>query len=307
MRRPPSILDQPTPAGRIGRWAALLLIGVVFVSPLVWIVSAASTPESEIVGGRGGLLPPMPDANGTPRSAFTPGYWRDVASTAADNAVDAWTSPLADFPLFLHNSLYVALLSVIGMTFVSAVVAFGLARLQWRGRNAVFVTVLAALMIPFPVVMAPLYLIFRSIGWVGSFKPLWVPAWFGGAFSIFLLRQFFLTIPRRLDEAAMIDGCSHWGVFTRIILPLSKPALVTVALFQFIASWNDFVGPLIFLNHQDTFTLSLGLFMYQSQQGATPWNLVMAATVLTVLPVAAIFLIAQRAFVSGAAGGGVKG
>ena len=114
-----------------------------------------------------------------------------------------------------------------------------------------FLLVLATMMIPFPVLMAPLYVLFKHLGWIGSFKPLWVPAWFGGAFSIFLLRQFYLTIPRAIDEAAMLDGCSRFGVFRRMILPLSRPALVVVALFQFIASWNDFVGPLLFLNHQE--------------------------------------------------------
>jgi len=147
---------------------------------------------------------------------------------------------------------------------------------------------------------------FRHLGWVGTFLPLWVPCCFGGAFSIFLLRQFFLTIPRELDEAARIDGCSHWGVFWRVILPNARPALVVVALMQFIATWNDFLGPLLFLNKQEKYTLSLGLQMYQSQHGGTPWNLVMAASVLVVLPVLALYVLGRRMFVEGVAATGIK-
>ena len=159
---------------------------------------------------------------------------------------------------------------------------------------------------PPAVVIPSLYIIFKHLGWIGTFRPLWVPAWFGGAFSIFLLRQFFMTIPRELDEAARIDGCSHLGILTRIILPLSKPALATVILLQFAGSWNDFLGPLVFLNHQEQYTLSLGLHMYQSQHGGTPWNLVMAASVLVVIPVLILYLFTRRVFVEGVGAGGVK-
>ena len=192
------------------------------------------------------------------------------------------------------------------MVISSSIVAYGFARIRWRGRNTLFVVVLATMMIPFPVLMAPLYIVFRHLGWIGTFKPLWVPAWFGGAFSIFLLRQFFLSIPRQLDEAAMLDGCSHFGIFRQIILPLSKPALAVVVLFQFVATWNDFVGPLIFLNHQEQYTLALGLYMYQSQQGATPWNLLMAASCLVVLPVLVVFLLTQRTFLQGITTRGIR-
>src|SRR5205814_132569 len=134
---------------------------------------------------------------------------------------------------------------VAGMVLSSSVVAYGFSRIRWRGRDAVFTLVLATMMIPFTVIMAPQYLLFKHLGWIGSLRPLWVPAWFGGAFSIFLLRQFFLGIPRELDEAAQIDGCSSWGTFWRVIVPLSRPALAVVALFHFIYVWNDFLAPLI--------------------------------------------------------------
>lgn len=214
---------------------------------------------------------------------------------------DAWSSPVADFPLYLHNSAVIALFATVGMVISSAIVAYGFSRLRWKYRDSLFVVVLATLMVPFPVVMAPLYLVFRSLGWIGTFLPLIVPAWFGGAFSIYLLRQFFLTIPRELDEAARIDGCSEFGVFVRIILPASFPVLGVVAVLQVVASWNDFLGPLLFLNHQDTYPVSLGLHMYQSQHGGAEWNVTMAATLIAIAPVLILFIIARRAFMGGAA------
>jgi multiple sugar transport system permease protein len=214
---------------------------------------------------------------------------------------DAWSSPVADFPLYLHNSAVIALFATVGMVISSAIVAYGFSRLRWKHRDSLFVVVLATLMVPFPVVMAPLYLVFRSLGWIGTFLPLIVPAWFGGAFSIYLLRQFFLTIPRELDEAARIDGCSEFGVFVRIILPASLPVLGVVAVLQVVASWNDFLGPLLFLNHQDTYPVSLGLHMYQSQHGGAEWNVTMAATLIAIAPVLLLFVIARRAFMSGTA------
>jgi multiple sugar transport system permease protein len=168
------------------------------------------------------------------------------------------------------------------------------------------VVVLATMMIPFTVIMAPQYLLFKHLGWIGSLKPLWVPAWFAGGFSIFLLRQFFMGIPRELDEAARIDGCTHFGTFRHIIIPLARPALVVVALLQFIGTWNDFSAPLVFLNHQDTYTAALGLHMYQTEHTTTPWNLVMAASVMVIAPVLVLFLFAQRSLIEGVATQGLK-
>ena len=295
------------PGKRAARTLLLVLVTVIFLMPLLWIASSAAKPRSQILATTPRVLPDVADTEGDRLSRLEPAYWRGVAGYVADNVREVWTSPIADFPVFLRNSLIVSTLSVLGMILSSAIVAYGFSRIRWRGRGAVFVLVLATMMIPFPLLMTPLYVLFREIGWIGSLKPLWVPAWFGGAFSIFLFRQFFLTIPRQLDEAAMLDGCSHWGIFWRIILPLSKPAIAVVALFQFVASWNDFVGPLIFLNHQEHYTLALGLFMYQLQQGGTPWNLVMTASILVMLPVLILFILTQRAFVEGVATRGLKG
>jgi len=211
------------------------------------------------------------------------------------------------FLVYARNTLVVCLLVVSGAVLSNAVVAYAFARLRWPGRDIAFGITLATMMVPFPVLMVPLFGLFRDFGWVGTFKPIWVPAWFGGAFSIFLLRQFFRTIPFELSEAAKLDGCSEWGIFSRIVLPLSKPALIVVGLFSFLGTWNDFLGPLIYLTHQHTFTLSLGLQFYQSQQGGTQWHLLMAASTMVVAPVIVLFFFAQRYFIRGISMTGIKG
>jgi multiple sugar transport system permease protein len=155
--------------------------------------------------------------------------------------------------------------------------------------------------------MVPLYGLFKSLGWLGTFRPLWAPAWFGSAFNIFLLRQFFRTIPNELSEAARIDGCSEWGIFRQVVLPLAKSALAVVALFHFMFTWRDFLGPLVYLMDQKTFTLSLGLQFYQSQHGGTEWNLLMAASTIVVAPIIVLFFFTQKQFIQGIAVTGIKG
>jgi multiple sugar transport system permease protein len=154
--------------------------------------------------------------------------------------------------------------------------------------------------------MVPTFALFRWLGWVGTFRPLWVPAYFAGAFSIFLLRQFYRTIPMELSEAAKIDGASELRTFLQVIVPLARPALAVVALFTFMGSWNDFMGPLIYLVDQNTFTLSLGLQAYQTTHGGTPWNLLMAASTLVILPIVVVFFVAQKVFIQGIATSGLK-
>ncbi len=211
------------------------------------------------------------------------------------------------FVVYLYNTLVVAVLGVIGVVFSSALVAYGFARIEWPGRDTCFLITLATMMIPFAVTMIPLYAVFRALGWIGTLKPLWVPAFFGGAFNIFLLRQFFRTIPKDLSDAARIDGCSEFGIFWRIILPLSKPALAVVALFHFMFAWRDFMAPLIFLTKQETYTLSLGLHFYQSQHGGSEWHYLMAAATLMILPVIVLFFFTQRTFIQGISTTGMKG
>jgi len=295
--------DHTNPAARVLVYGALLVVCFIFALPLLWMVSTSLKPVEQ-------TLREPPTVFPQPITSAPSQAWKNyVGKVKPDGTVvdrGVWTDPIVDFPLYLRNTLIVAALSVVGMVVSSAIAAYGFARIKWRGRNTMFVFVLSTMMIPFPVIMGPMFIIFRDLGWIGTFRPLWVPAFFGNAFNIFLLRQFYLTIPRELDEAARIDGCGHWGIFWRIILPLSRPALAVVALFHFIFVWNDFLGPLIFLNHRDQFTLALGLQLYQSQAGNVPWNLLMAASTLVIAPVVVLFILTQRTFVEGIATQGLK-
>ncbi|HBZ96414.1 MAG TPA: sugar ABC transporter ATP-binding protein, partial [Phycisphaerales bacterium] len=270
--------------GRAGMYLALGLCALVALLPVLYMVSISLQPAEQAMSDSGMLLPASPGSAARDGAA-------NYGSVLGDGTVD--------FPLYFRNTLVIALLSVAGVVVSSVLVAYGFARVPWRGRGACFLVLLATMMIPFPVVMVPLFVIFRSLGWIGTFMPLWVPAWFGSAFSIFLLRQFYLTIPRELDEAARIDGCGHLGILLRILVPLSLPAILVVALLHFMYVWNDFLGPLVFLTHRDQYTLALGLELYMSRLGTTPWNLLMAASTIMVVPVLLLFLLAQRSFIEG--------
>jgi len=271
----------------------LLLACAGFALPFLWMLST-SLKTLEEVGDRN-------------RLAMIP------SSFAWRNYTEVVTSPKLDFPLFTRNTLIIAALAVAGNTLVSAMVAYGFAKIRFKGRGFLFAVMLATMMIPFPVLMVSVFTIFRWIGdntpiqMLGTFKPLWLPFWFGSAFSIFLLRQFFMTIPDELTEAAKIDGCSEWGIFFRVILPLARPALAVVALFTFMAVWNDFLGPLVYLQRPEQYTLALGLQTFQSAHGGTRWNLLMAASVLVLLPVVILFFLTQRTFIQGIATTGMKG
>lgn len=211
------------------------------------------------------------------------------------------------FPTYLKNTLILCFLTVVGTVLSSAVAAYGFARIPWRGRNQVFVVALATMMVPFPVVMVPIYCMFRWLGWIGTLRPLWVGSFMAGAFNVFLLRQFFMTIPKDLSDAARIDGCSEWRIFWQIILPLSRPALMVVGLFQFMGTWNDFLGPLIYLTNQQDFTLALGLQFFQSQHGGTEWHYLMAASTLVGVPIILLFFLTQKTFIEGISMTGIKG
>jgi multiple sugar transport system permease protein len=232
----------------------------------------------------------------------------DVGDTPAEemHAVKNGDSDVSFFT-FLGNTLTVCLLSVTGSVLSASVVAYGFARLKWPGRDWFFALTLATMMIPGPVLMVPLYGIFRSLGWIGTLEPLWVPSFFGSAFNIFLMRQFFLTIPEELSEAARIDGCSEWMIFWRIILPLSKPVLAVVALFTFLGGWNDFMGPLLYLTRKHTFTLALALQSYSSRHNGVQWNYLMAASAVVILPIIVLFFLTQKTFIRGIATTGLKG
>ena len=178
--------------------------------------------------------------------------------------------------------------------------------LRWRGRNVLFIIVIATMMLPFQVRMIPLYILFARIGWLNSFLPLIVPNFFGNAFYIFLMRQFMMTLPKELDDAARIDGASEWGIFWRVAVPLSKPAILTVAIFEIIHTWHDFIGPLVYLRHPTKYTLSIGLRLYFTQYGAE-WGLLMAAAAMFTIPMVIFFFFAQRSFIEGITLTGLKG
>lgn len=267
-------------------YVALIAVSAAFVLPLVWMVSVSLKPRTEVLQFPPQFLPQQPQTDAYEQVFQSEGF---------------------DFPLYARNTLIIAALSLVGMVVSSAIAAYGFARIPFRGRSLMFGVCLATMMIPFPVIMVPTYIIFKHLGWIGSFKPLWVPAWFGSAFNIFLLRQFFMGIPKELEESAKMDGCNTWGCFWRIIIPLSKPALAVVALFHFMTVWNDLIGPLIYLSHQQQFTLALGLQFLQSKSGDTPWNQLMAASTMIVMPVLLLFVLAQRTFIRGIATTGLKG
>lgn len=219
--------------------------------------------------------------------------------------LDAWyADPL--WPRYLFNSVWLVALSVIGQIISCSMVAYAFSRLRWRGREPLFGVVLATMMLPPMVVMIPTFLIFKNLGLYNTLAPLWIPAFFGTPFFIFLLRQFMLAIPRDLEEAALIDGCSWFGIYWRIILPLMKPALAAVAIFTFMNVWNEFMGPLIYLSDARSFPLSLGLFNFRSENDSD-FAMLMAASTLMTLPVIALFFFCQRYFIEGVTLTGVKG
>lgn len=211
------------------------------------------------------------------------------------------------FPLFLRNTLLIAVGVITGEIISNTLVAYGFARLRFPGRDILFIMVIATTMIPWMVTLVPVFLLFHRLGWVNTFLPLIVPAYFGSPFYIFLLRQFFRTIPPELSDAAKIDGCNELVIFTRIILPLSGPVLAAVVIFAFQGVWNDFMRPLIFLNDMNLKTLALGLHDFKALEGmGTKWNLLMAASTLMVLPVVLLFASSQRYFIQGVTMSGIK-
>jgi multiple sugar transport system permease protein len=281
----------------------LAAAAAAFILPLGWMLSVSLKPTEEVL--RPDLLPRQPTL--AAYTAVTAREHRHDRGTPGSEASARRDAGRFDYFLYARNTLIIALLSLVGMVLSSAIAAYGFARIPFPGRNVLFGICLATMMIPFPVIMVPQYVIFQKLGWIGTFTPLWVPAWFGAAFNVFLLRQFFMGIPRDLEESAMLDGCSRWGCFWMIIMPLSRPALAVVALFHFLTVWNDLIGPLIYLSHRDQFTLALGLQFLQSRSGDTPWNQLMAAATLIILPLLALFLFAQRTFIRGIATTGLKG
>lgn len=264
-------------------YAVLLAGAALFVLPFLWMISISLKDPVEVAA---------PGLNLIPHKALWTNYPKALT--------------IMPFHLYLLNTLQVTVLSVIGSVISSSIVAFAFARLKAPGRNLLFFLVLATIMLPAEVLMIPRFVIFRSIGWYDTLLPLYVPAFFGSAFYIFLIRQFFLTIPSDLEDAAKIDGCSPFRTYWQVFMPLSKPVLVTVAVFSFVSHWNDFMTPLIYLNSVDKRTLALGLATFQDVWGVDIVSL-MAASTAVLIPVLVIFFLAQRYFVQGVVMSGMKG
>ncbi len=263
--------------------AVLIALGLLFLAPALFMLSTSLKADSQIFTGTIQWIP-------------RPAVWAN------------YPAALRYFPfwLYLRNTLIICGGTVLGTVFSAALPAYGFARLKWRGRDALFFLMIATLMLPGQVTLLPVFLMFRALHWTGTFLPLIVPAFFGNAFSIFLLRQFFLGIPQELSDAARLDGCSEWGIFRRIILPLTKPALATVALFAFMGAWTDFQGPLIYLQDERQYTLAVGLNSFLGRHGGE-WNLLMAAATVVTVPLILVFFFAQRTFIQGIALTGTKG
>lgn len=270
------------------RWllyGLLSAITLVFVYPFIWLVSASFKPRGEVFDNR--LIP----------KTFT-----------FENYLAVWQeAPLA---LWLFNTLLVTVLATVAVTISSAMVAWGFSYFRFRGRNVLFGLVLATMMLPGAVTMIPVFLIWDALGQVGTLTPLWAGNLFGSAFYIFLLRQFFLGLPRELFEAARMDGANNWQIFLRIALPLTKPALIVTALFEFQAAWTDLMRPLIYLRDSSTFTVPRGLKSLLDQfgfGGEWHWEIVVTASVITTVPMIILFFLGQRHFVQGIATTGTKG
>ncbi len=264
----------------------IILIGLscVFLIPFFWMLSTSLTEASKVIVKNRSWIP-------------HPIVWK--------NYKDALT--VLPFHLFLKNTLIITISCIIGQVVSASLVAFGFSRMRFPGRDAIFILVLSTMMLPAQVTQIPTFILFTHLRWIDTLKPLIVPAFFGGgAFFIFLLRQFFLTIPTELEDAAKIDGCSPFGVYLNVAIPLSKPALATVAVFSFMSHWNDFMGPLIYIQSMENKTLALGLASFKTLHG-TEYHLMMAASVAVLMPVLIIFFCAQKYFVRGIVMSGLKG
>ncbi|CAN5813849.1 carbohydrate ABC transporter permease [soil metagenome] len=253
----------------------MILISFAFLVPLAWVASTSLKSSGEV------FITPVEWIPKHPR-------WSNYAEVFSR----------LPFAQFILNSLYVTVMGTIGSVLSATTVAFGLSRLRWPGRDFLFTILLATLMLPGIVTLIPVFIIFKNINWIGTLLPLWVPAWFGFAFYIFLMRQFMLTLPLELDEAARIDGASNFRILWQVIVPLCGPAMATVTIFSFLYHYNDFLGPLIYISKNEMFTLPLGLLWFQGRFGNF-WHLVMAASMVTIAPVLLLFFAAQRYFVQG--------
>lgn len=248
---------------------------LMILSPLWWMFSTSLKTMQEVMS-----FPPT----------FLPESWN------FSNYLRTWEA--APFTRYTINTLTITTIVVIGNVLSNSFIAYGFAKIPFRGKNVLFMIVLATMMIPGFVTLIPQYVLFAKLGWINTYYPLIVPAFFGSAFNIFLLRQFYMTIPTELIEAAKIEGANHFYIWWKIGLPLTKPAIATVAIFSFNGAWNDFLGPLLYLNDENLYTLQIGLQVFKGQLN-TQWNYLMAGSLLVLLPVIVIFFIFQKYFIQG--------
>jgi len=263
--------------------ALVVLAVLMIIIPIGWMVITALKEPQQIF-------------------AWPPVYWPDPIRW--QNFTDVLTQ--IPFVRYAGNSFLIALMNIIGRLLSCTLVAYSFARLRFPGRNLLFMVLLSTLMIPGQVTLLPQFVLFNWLGWVGSYLPLIVPSFFGNAFFIFLMRQYILTIPRDLDEAARIDGASTWGVFRRIILPLCVPPMMVIAVLTFLWTWNEFLDPLIYISDYDAYTIQLGLNMLKGRYNIQ-WNLIMAGSLIGVLPPLLLYFVAQKHLIGGIASVGIKG
>lgn len=266
-------------------YLVLLVVSFIFLLPFFWMILSAIKSAQEVAYFPPTIIPEQ---------------------ILLSNFPTAWLHPDMQFPRWLWNTVYISGTVLIGVLLTSSLCAYGFARIRFPGREFWFIATIASVMLPPQVTLIPLYVLFFKIGWLNTFYPLVVPAWFGGgALNIFLLRQFFLQIPAELEDAAYIDGANRLHIWARIFLPLSLPALLTVAIFTFQGTWNDFYGPLIYLTGRENFTLSLGMNLFNSQYGAQVHYMMAIATLMS-LPMIVVFFVAQRYFIGGIVLSGVN-
>lgn len=264
-------------------YAVLIATSICFLIPFAWLISSSLKPNDQVFALPQVWIPHPPE-------------WGNYAK--------ALTS--LPFGRYAINTLLFSVAVTVGNVLSSAVVAYGFARFRFRGRNVLFIIMLATMMVPGQILLVPQFVMFHKFGWINTYLPLTVPAFFGSAFFIFLIRQFFMGISTELRDAAYIDGAGEWRIFTRIYLPLSKSALTAVAVFSFQGAWNDFMGPLIYLNSDKLYTLQIALTEFQGIF-ASNWNYIMAASAVIMLPMLIIFFVAQRYFIQGILMTGSKG
>ncbi len=268
----------------IFNYVVLIGLAILALLPFLWMISTSFKGNEQIFA-----YPPE----------WIPKIWR------WQNYVDIWSQ--LPFLAYFRNSVFISLFTILGTLLSSSLVAYAFAVLRWPGRDKLFIFILVTMMLPLQVTMIPVFVMFKNLGWLNTFKPLIVPAFLGGgAFNIFLLRQFFLRVPRELIDAARIDGCSEWRIYWEIMLPMAKPALATVAIMTFMFTWNDFLGPLIYLSDKLKGTLALGVVMFVGQH-STEWGQLMAISIIMMLPVIIIFFLFQRFFIKGFIMTGIKG